>query len=31
MWAGRLEILPAIILLMPATWKEFARLRKRET
>jgi len=31
MWVGRLEILPALILLMPATWKEFARLRKRET
>jgi len=31
MWVGRLEILPALILLMPNTWKEFSRLRKRET
>ncbi|WP_309492098.1 TrkH family potassium uptake protein [Candidatus Hecatella orcuttiae] len=29
MWAGRLEILPILILLSPATWREFSRLGER--
>lgn len=27
MWTGRLEIIPALILMSPLTWKEFARLK----
>ena len=30
MWAGRLEIIPVLILFMPNTWKEFLRLRRRK-
>ena len=30
MWAGRLEIIPALILFFPDTWKEFWRLGKRK-
>jgi len=30
MWAGRLEIIPILVLFTPKTWKEFARLGKRK-
>jgi len=30
MWAGRLEIIPVLILLSPATWRELSRLRERK-
>ncbi len=30
MWAGRLEIIPVLVLLSPDTWKEFRRLGKRK-
>lgn len=31
MWAGRLEVIPVLILLMPSTWKEVIRLKGGKT